>query len=65
MLHFKAFQLWPEQLPRQGPLAREDMDACWRSLPSAGTLPALGRFLLPQAASGLKAKSKEDLSLLH
>lgn len=42
MLHFEAFQLWPEQLPRLGPLAGEDMDACWRSLPLAGTLPALG-----------------------
>lgn len=44
----------PEQLPRHGPLAGEDMDLC--------RVP--GWFLLPWAASSLKTKSKEDLSLV-
>lgn len=31
MLRFEAFQLWPELLPRRGPLAREDTDECRHS----------------------------------
>lgn len=51
---FEGFWLWLEQLPQHGPLARENMDLCC----------VLGWFLLPWAASSLKTKSKEDLSLV-
>lgn len=51
---FEGVWLWPEQLPRHRPLAGQDMDLCC----------VLGCFLLLWAASSLKAKSKEDLSLV-
>lgn len=51
---FEGFWLWLEQVPQHRPLTREDMDLC----------RVLGWFLLPWAASSLKAKRKEDLSLV-